>query len=74
MSDLRLALRSMRRQPGVSSLAMIALALGIGLTTTMFSIVNGAVLRGLQFPESDLILHAAPCNIAEQDEGGDCMR
>ena len=47
---------------------MVALALGIGLTTTMFSIVNGALLRGLPFPESDRILHMAPFNIAEQDD------
>ena len=38
---------------------MVALALGIGLTTTMFSIVNGAILRGLPFDESDRILHIA---------------
>ena len=49
-------------------LAVVALGLGIGLTTTMFSIVNGAVLRGLPFPESDRILHMAPFNIAEQDD------
>jgi len=52
----------------MATLAVIALALGIGLTTTMFSIVNGALLRGLPFPESDRILHIAPYNIAEQDD------
>ena len=52
----------------MAALAVIALALGIGLTTTMFSIVNGALLRGLPFPESDRILHIAPYNIAEQDD------
>jgi predicted permease len=52
----------------MSTLAVVALALGIGLTTTMFSIVNGAVLRGLPFPESDRILHLAPFNIANQDD------
>ena len=52
----------------MAALAVIALGLGIGLTTTMFSIVNGAVLRGLPFPESDRILHLAPFNIAEQDD------
>ncbi len=68
MRDLRLAVRSLRRQPGMSLLAIIALGLGIGLTTTMFSIVNGAVLRGLPFPESDRIVHMAPFSIAEQDD------
>lgn len=52
----------------MAALAVVALALGIGLTTTMFSIVNGALLRGLPFPESDRILHIAPYNIAEQDD------
>jgi predicted permease len=68
MRNLRVAVRSLVRQPGMAALAVIALALGIGLTTTMFSIVNGALLRGLPFPESDRILHIAPYNIAEQDD------
>ncbi len=68
MRDVRIAVRSLGRQPGTAALAVVALALGIGLTTTMFSIVNGAVLRGLPFPESDRILHLAPFNIAEQDD------
>ena len=50
MRELRIAVRSLARQPGTAVLAIVALALGIGLTTTMFSIVNGAVLRGLPFP------------------------
>lgn len=68
MTDLRLAFRTIAKQPGMALAAVVALALGIGLTTTMFSIVNGAVLRGLPFPESDRILHMAPFNIAEQDD------
>lgn len=51
-------------------LAVVALALGIGLTTTMFSIVNGAILRGLPFPESDRVVHVAPFDIADQDDEG----
>jgi predicted permease len=58
----------MVRQPGMSALAVIALAIGIGLTTTMFSIVNGAALRGLPFPDSDRILHVAPFNVTERDD------
>ena len=45
--DLRYAVRMIAKHPGASALAVVALALGIGLTTTMFSIVQGAVLRGL---------------------------
>jgi predicted permease len=44
-----------RKNPGASALAVVALALGIGLTTTMFSIVQGAILRGLPFEESEKI-------------------
>ncbi len=49
MNDLRLALRMVRRQPMTSVLAVVALALGIGLTTLILSILNGAVLRGRPF-------------------------
>ena len=45
MTNLRLAVRLALRQPMVSALAVVALALGIGLSTLMFSILNGAVLR-----------------------------
>ena len=68
MRELRIAVRSLVRQPGMAALAVVALALGIGLTTTMFSIVNGALLRGLPFPDSARILHIAPYNVAEQDD------
>ena len=74
MQELRVALRSLARQPGMAALAVVALALGIGLTTTMFSIVNGAVLRGLPFPEPDRILHVAPFSPAEQDDRSASMR
>jgi len=68
MHDLRLAFRMIGRQPMTSGLAVVALALGIGLTTLMFSILNGAVLRGLPFEQSERILHASPFDIAEQDD------
>ncbi len=44
------------RRPGLSATAVIALALGIGLTTMMFSIVHGVVLRGLPFEDSDRLV------------------
>ena len=56
------------RQPMTSALAVVALGLGIGLTTLMFSILNGAVLRGLPFEASERILHASPFDIADNDD------
>ena len=50
------------KRPGTSAIAVLALALGIGLTTTMFSIVQGAFLRGLPFEESDRIMSVGRVN------------
>ena len=51
-----LSVRLLLKRPGITALAVTALGLGIGLTTTMFSIVNGVLLRGLPFDEPDRIL------------------
>jgi len=65
--DLRSALRALRKSPSTSLLAIFALALGLGLTTTMFSIVYGVVLKGLPFEESERLMHLE-CNNLEQDQ------
>lgn len=57
LRDLRFGARMLAKRPGTSALAVVALALGIGLTTTMFSIVNAAFLRGLPFERADRILY-----------------
>ena len=49
LQDLRYGARMIVKRPGTSAIAIVALALGIGLTTTMFSIVQGVILRGLPF-------------------------
>jgi predicted permease len=56
LSDFRYSLRMLVKRPGTSIIAIVAFALGIGLTTTMFSIVEGVIFRGLPFDESDRIL------------------
>ena len=51
--DLRYALRAAIRNRSVSILAILAFALGIGITTAMFSIFNGVLLAPLPFPDPE---------------------
>ena len=62
--DLRFGSRSLRKHIGLSAVAVFALTLGIGLTTTMFSIVYGALLRGLPYPDADRIVLVFEQNLA----------
>src|SRR6185295_3614384 len=54
--DLRYALRGLVRMRGVALVAIATLALGIGATTTMFSVVYGALLRPLPFTDPDRLV------------------
>lgn len=53
LSDLKSAVRSLVHTPGFTALAIITLALGIGVNTAMFSVLNGIMLRPLSFSEPD---------------------
>lgn len=63
--DIRYAVRRLILTPGTAAIAVIAIALGIGLTTTMFSIVNGVILRGLPFEEPHELMAMWRLNPAE---------
>src|SRR5215216_3718311 len=56
LRDIRYGARSLRKSRGLTAVAVLALTLGIGLTTTMFSIVYGALLKGMPFPDPDRIV------------------
>ncbi|MBW3535261.1 MAG: ABC transporter permease, partial [Gemmatimonadetes bacterium] len=51
------AIRSLLKAPGFSSLVILTLALGIGATTAIFSVVNGVLLRPLPHHEGDRLVY-----------------
>ena len=57
MNDIRFALRKLRQTPAFTFIAIVTLALGIGLNTTIFSLINDLFLRGLPFKEPSRIVH-----------------
>ena len=56
LRDVRYGFRTLVKNPALSLVAIIALTFGIGLTTTMFSIVYGALMKGLPFPDGNRIV------------------
>src|SRR5205809_2465545 len=57
IADLRVALRQLLKTPGFTLLALLTLALGIGLNTAIFSLINDLFLRGLSFKEPQRLVH-----------------
>ena len=76
VQDLRYAVRTLRRSPGFAAASISTLALGIGATVAVFTVVNGVLLRPLPFPRPDrlfAVIHAfrGPFNNGSSMADGD---
>jgi len=55
--DLRYGFRLIRRRPGFTAAAVFSLALGIGASTAIFSVIYGVLLRPLPYPQGERLVH-----------------
>lgn len=62
--DLRFAFRMLLKNPGLSSIIILTFGLGVGLTTSVFALVNGALYKGLPFPDGHEVLALGRTNPA----------
>ncbi len=69
VSDIRYALRLLTRNPAFSAVAVLTLALGIGVATAIFSVANGILLRPLPYPDASRIVTMAGVTPTEMDAG-----
>src|SRR5215467_4781544 len=56
MNELKFALRQLRKSPGFTFVAVFTLAIGIGATTAIFSVLDGIVMKPLSYPHPEQLV------------------
>lgn len=68
-TDLSAAARAIVRRPGFSVVAVLTLAVGIGATTTLFSVVDAVLIRPLAYPDADRLVAVEGVQLDRADAG-----
>jgi putative ABC transport system permease protein len=74
VADARYSLRSFRKTPGLTAATVLTLAIGLGATTTIFSVVNGVLLKPLPYANPDRLVQIVENVPAGEGFGGTAMR